>query len=126
LACQDKLPGIVGLQAKKIDVYFDKGSIELAEAAMLSLMDLKVLLKSDHRISKIKLSGFTDTVGRPDANKQLAADRCESVKQFLIDNGVDADKIDVKAIGERHPIADNRTPEGRAKNRRVTIMIEHG
>jgi len=125
LKCQDNLPGVAGLHAKKFEVYFEKGSMNLDELAMVTLLDLKETLFVDKRIVKITLSGYTDTLGRPDENKILAEQRCKSVRDYLLENGVDKSKIEVKAFGERRPIGDNRTQSGRAKNRHVLISLEY-
>lgn len=65
--------------------------------------------------------GYTDISGRLDKNIKLSQDRAESVKAFLVSNGVAADRIFTQGLGPENPIATNETPEGRSKNRRVEI-----
>ena len=76
-----------------------------------------------NRADKIKITGYTDNVGTPEYNTQLSQKRAESVRDYLVSIGVDANKMEVNAGGEANPIADNGTKEGRAKNRRVEIEV---
>jgi OOP family OmpA-OmpF porin len=69
--------------------------------------------------SKIELDGFASSEGTAAHNMRLSRDRANSVKTYLVNSGVDAKRIKVKAFGETHPIADNSTEEGRILNRRV-------
>ena len=69
--------------------------------------------------SKIELDGFASSEGTAAHNMRLSKDRANSVKTYLVNSGVDAKRIKVKAFGETHPIADNSTEEGRILNRRV-------
>ncbi|MGZ3755154.1 MAG: OmpA family protein [Mucilaginibacter sp.] len=65
------------------------------------------------------LAGYASSEGTAAHNMRLSKDRANSVKTYLVNSGVDAKKIKVKAFGETHPIADNSTEEGRVLNRRV-------
>lgn len=67
--------------------------------------------------------GHTDSVGSSDYNQKLSQRRAEAVKAYLASKGVEAARIYTEGKGEAQPMADNRTPEGRAKNRRVTVEI---
>jgi OOP family OmpA-OmpF porin len=69
--------------------------------------------------AKVELDGFASSEGTAAHNMVLSRDRANSVKTYLVNSGVDAKKIKVKAYGETHPIADNSTEEGRVLNRRV-------
>ena len=68
--------------------------------------------------------GHTDSVGSDSYNMKLGMHRAQAVKAFLVSEGMDANSIKVESYGERKPIADNKTREGRAKNRRVEIKLE--
>ena len=68
-------------------------------------------------------SDLTDNVGDDAKNMQLSHDRSQAVKNYLVAHGANADKIIVEYYGETRPIADNSTPEGRQKNRRVEMTI---
>ena len=71
----------------------------------------------------LEISGHTDDVGNADKNMVLSKKRAESVKRFLISKGVDETKLTIKFFGETAPIADNKTSEGRQKNRRVEMKV---
>jgi len=72
---------------------------------------------------EIKLEGHTDSNGTEEYNMRLSKNRVEAVKDFLVANGVDAKRIKTAHFGESKPIADNKTEEGRAKNRRVDMEV---
>jgi len=69
------------------------------------------------------IQGHTDNVGQVAANEKLSLSRAESVKKYLVSKGIEANRIYTEGKGASQPIADNRTPEGRAKNRRVEIEV---
>ena len=71
----------------------------------------------------LEISGHTDDVGNADKNMVLSKKRAESVKRFLISKGVTEAQLVIKFFGETAPIADNKTAEGRQKNRRVEMKI---
>ncbi|MDP9047026.1 MAG: OmpA family protein [Bacteroidota bacterium] len=69
--------------------------------------------------STLTLAGYASSEGTAAHNMRLSKDRANSVKTYLVNSGVDAKRLKVKAFGETHPIADNSTEEGRVQNRRV-------
>lgn len=71
----------------------------------------------------IRVEGHTDNVGSVPFNLALSEDRATSVLHFLVERGVVSSRIDVEGKGPLEPLADNETEEGRAKNRRVQIVI---
>lgn len=71
----------------------------------------------------IVVEGHTDSMGSDEHNQELSQRRAETVRTFLTSRGYDAARIGAVGIGEARPIADNATPEGRANNRRVEIVI---
>ncbi len=71
----------------------------------------------------IQINGHTDNIGETDNNMRLSEARAQSVKSFLIDLGCKAESMTIIGHGEKHPIASNETESGRAKNRRVEIVI---
>ena len=71
----------------------------------------------------IKIIGHTDSTGTPEYNKQLSLKRAEAVRDYLIELGADASKMEVAGMGEEQPIADNKTRDGRTQNRRVEVDV---
>ena len=87
-----------------------------------SLEELATVL-NERPTWKLEISGHTDNVGNEDKNMVLSKKRAESVKKFLVAQGVDETHLIIKFFGETAPIADNNTAEGRQKNRRVEMKI---
>ena len=98
------------------DVLKDEG-----KAAIQELAD-DINAKSG-TVVDVDVIGHTDSTGPEEYNEQLSLRRATSVKNFLVESGVDAGIIDVSGKGETMPIADNGTREGRAQNRRVEINV---
>jgi outer membrane protein OmpA-like peptidoglycan-associated protein len=71
----------------------------------------------------IKIGGYTDNSGDASSNLGLSQQRAESVMQQLTTLGIAPDRMEAKGYGEQHPIADNSTEEGRARNRRVAVQV---
>jgi len=71
------------------------------------------------------IEGRTDNVGREESNLRLSTKRAESVRTYLIEDfGIAANRLTARGYGSSRPIADNATPEGRQKNRRIEAVIE--
>ena len=69
------------------------------------------------------IEGYTDDVGTDEANLKLSQRRADSVKTYMASQGLPAEKIHTEGRGEREPIADNKTKEGRQENRRVDVAV---
>jgi len=110
------------LNAAFSNLEFGFGTYNLKHNSKGSLDELAELLKSKPEW-KIKLGGHTDNIGSKAAHMTLSKQRVESVKRYLAGKGVVPDRIITKYFGEKYPIADNSTPEGRQKNRRVEMLI---
>lgn len=104
------------------NIFFDTGSADLRPE---SYVELGVLYKMmvDNPSLKIEISGHTDNVGSAALNQRLSERRAESVVNFLIDRGIDRDRLTYKGYGFERPIASNETAEGRQKNRRTEFEI---
>ena len=76
-----------------------------------------------HRDLEIEVAGHTDSVGQGDSNYSLSERRAKTARDYLVDLGVDADRLTARGYGESQPVADNETAEGRADNRRVELRI---
>ncbi|MDM8537222.1 OmpA family protein [Desulfobacterales bacterium HSG17] len=108
----------------EVIVYFDYKNIAIKPEYQGDLENLASLMKEFPEISAI-IEGHTDSIASEKYNLKLSQERAESVKQFLTDKyGIDASRIELKAMGESMPASTNDTDEGRAKNRRaITITI---
>ena len=71
---------------------------------------------------RVEVAGHTDNAGSPEANQRLSQERAQAVMAALVGRGIKADRLTAKGYGQTTPIADNRTEEGRAKNRRVELV----
>jgi outer membrane protein OmpA-like peptidoglycan-associated protein len=79
-------------------------------------------LLNGHADLKLSIEGHTDNVGTPAANKTLSEQRAQAVMAAVLKGGVAASRVSAVGWGQEKPIADNRSEEGRAKNRRVEIV----
>jgi OmpA-OmpF porin, OOP family len=104
------------------DAFFDFDKAVLKPAGQASLDDLVGKLK-DINLEVIIAVGHTDSVGTDAYNQKLSVRRAEAVKAYLQGKGVESSRIYTEGKGESQPVADNKTAEGRAKNRRVEIEV---
>ncbi|HLS94244.1 OmpA family protein [Sphingobacterium allocomposti] len=104
------------------DLLFPTNSSYLTDKAKVELSKLAKLLKEDTS-KKIRVDGHTDSTGEAGYNQWLSEKRAASVKKFLEDAGIASSRITTKGVGQTKPVADNKTPEGRQKNRRVEVII---
>lgn len=104
-------------------VLFETAKSELLPIARQKLKAVADALKLQTEDKTIVVEGHTDSRGSDQMNMQLSRDRAESVREYLVSQGVDASRIQVVGRGETMPIADNATAEGRANNRRVEIIV---
>jgi outer membrane protein OmpA-like peptidoglycan-associated protein len=72
---------------------------------------------------RIQVSGHTDDVGDDASNQTLSENRAKAVHDYLVQNGITADRLRFKGFGETKPIETNDTPEGRARNRRTEFVV---
>ena len=99
---------------------FDKSNIKPEAGAIL---DRLVAFMKENKDKKAALSGHTDNIGTDAYNQKLSQRRVNSVKDYVVKKGVESGRISGQGFGESKPIADNKTKEGRAKNRRVEIKV---
>jgi OOP family OmpA-OmpF porin len=105
-------------------IQFETGKSSFTPAAEATLTDLYNQLTVGSL--SVQIEGHTDNVGSPDKNKALSEARAFAVKNWLQEKAptlFPANRINVRAYGDASPVASNATPEGRAKNRRVTIIL---
>jgi outer membrane protein OmpA-like peptidoglycan-associated protein len=111
-----------GLVVNMADVLFETGKYALSTDAQLKLAKLSGIIQA-HPGLNLAVEGYTDTTGAADFNMKLSQARADTVRQFLIAQGLSADTITSKGLGEADPIADNSTAAGRKLNRRVEIIV---
>ncbi len=101
---------------------FATGNDVIKKESYSSLDELAKLLAKKPKW-RLKISGHTDNQGLPAANLKLSQKRGEAVKKYLVKKGIEENRFKVEWFGQTQPIADNKTPEGRQKNRRVEMLI---
>ncbi len=104
-------------------VLFASGKSELLPAAQSKLNEVATVLAKQGDDKKIVVEGYTDSQGADAFNQTLSESRAASVRTYLTNHGVDSSKITSQGFGKGSPVADNASPEGRANNRRVEIVI---
>ena len=105
-------------------VLFKTNAATLLPIAEQQLRKVAEALNEYDEARKIVVAGHTDSRGSGSSNRRLSLARAESVRAFLVNSGVSPDRVSASGRGEDEPIADNRTAEGRANNRRVEIIVE--
>jgi outer membrane protein OmpA-like peptidoglycan-associated protein len=101
-------------------ITFETDSATLRPTSREQLSNIAAILKAYPPV-RVKIGGYTDNSGDAGANLRLSQSRAEAVMNQLRDMGVASSRLDAEGYGDQHPIADNSTPEGRAKNRRVAV-----
>jgi outer membrane protein OmpA-like peptidoglycan-associated protein len=115
--------GAQGMQMTLDDVAFAPGRAALRAEAKASLGKLVAFVNKEPG-KPIRIEGHTDSRGNANANQILSQKRADSVRDALIAAGVAANRMSSVGLGEDNPVADNETEEGRAKNRRVDVILE--
>lgn len=124
LACTAKLLPVNFDQIRKSEVGFPGGGVVLDPLAMAKLEILLDFLKADPSVNRIQLDGHADNSGNRLTNRDLSRRRALAVMEYLKASGIAAEQIVMRFHGERYPLAPNTSEANRAKNRRVTILLE--
>ncbi|MBN2530298.1 MAG: OmpA family protein [Deltaproteobacteria bacterium] len=103
-------------------VNFDMGTANMTKSSTQKLQPLVDYMSIKPEIY-VELSGHTDNLGDAEKNLNLSLARAQAVKNYLVSKGIDAGRIAVTGYGDQKPIASNKTPEGRQKNRRTEVRI---
>ena len=111
----------IRLQAPEA-ITFQTGSATL-QPQFMSVLDQLAQSLQQYPNTIVRIEGHTDSTGSAAFNQTLSENRAQAVASYLIQRGVPANRIQTVGFGATRPIADNRTPEGRAKNRRVEILL---
>nr|WP_322022705.1 OmpA family protein [Burkholderia sp. BCC1977] len=113
-------PAVVTLDSMSL---FDSGNARLKTGTTRAMVDALELIKA-HPGKRVLIAGYADDQGRPDRNLTLSIDRASAVRDWLVDaSGIPPTQFAIQGYGDTRPVADNTTPEGRAKNRRVEITL---
>lgn len=104
-------------------VLFTSGKSDLLPIARDKLDKVAEVLQEQDPNKKFVVEGHTDSVGSEENNRRLSQDRADAVRSYLVSRGVPASQISAVGKGESSPVADNKTPDGRANNRRVEIVV---
>jgi outer membrane protein OmpA-like peptidoglycan-associated protein len=111
-----------GLVVNMADVLFDFGKYDLKTDAKIKLAKLGGIIQA-HPGLHLAIEGHTDNIGSDEANMKLSQQRADTVRDFLVQQGLAADALTAVGMGKTDPVADNSTNEGRQKNRRVEIIV---
>ena len=111
-----------GLVITMADVLFDTGKYELRQPTREALARLSGIVLA-HPGLKLEVEGHTDSTGSDDLNQTLSEQRADTVRGYLVQQGLAADSITAKGFGKTSPVADNTTAAGRQKNRRVELVV---
>jgi OmpA-OmpF porin, OOP family len=101
---------------------FRSNSAELEPSSAGVLIEVGTAMMV-HPKATIRVEGHTDSMGTIEDNRRLSAGRARAVKDYLVNQGVDPERIEAVGLGAERPVADNETPEGRAQNRRTELVI---
>ncbi|MBI2721661.1 MAG: OmpA family protein [Bacteroidetes bacterium] len=104
------------------NIYYNTNSAQIKEESKLILQSFAEYMAENPNM-KVEIQGHTDNVGNPKDNEALSTNRAFSIKELLEANKIDGSRITAKGYGQSKPVADNKTEEGRAKNRRTEFLI---
>lgn len=120
------VPVVVAPTSEKVsfaaDAFFDFDKATLKPEGKSKLDQLAAQLGGIN-LEVIIAVGHTDSVGTDAYNQKLSVRRADAVKAYLVNKGVESNRVYTEGKGEKQPVADNKTAEGRAKNRRVEIEV---
>jgi OOP family OmpA-OmpF porin len=101
---------------------FDTGKATLQSSSQEQLDNVAAILKAYPNVH-VKVGGYTDNSGKAAANLKLSDDRAKNVMEALVAGGIDKARLEAKGYGDAHPVASNDTEEGRAQNRRISLLV---
>ncbi|WP_304504117.1 OmpA family protein [Corallococcus sp. EGB] len=103
-------------------VDFKTGSSQLTPKSQRMVGELGNVMQ-EKADTRVRITGYTDSTGNADANRQLSQSRAESVRRALVRRGIPQDRIEVSGEGDANPIASNDTAQGRVQNRRIEVQV---
>ena len=128
---ENKLATFIADSSKTVDtttwfdfdrLTFDTGKDTLQASSQEQLNNVAAILKA-YPNAHVKIGGYTDNTGGAAANLKLSDDRAKNVMAALVAGGIDSSRLEAKGYGEEHPVASNATEEGRAQNRRISLLV---
>ena len=125
--CPAKDEQLVAIQKGSLEikqaVFFNTGKATIQQRSFRMLDQVAWVIQQHPEIEKIVIEGHSDNVGDAEVNRRLSLARAESVKDYLVQKGVEASRLDTKGYGPDRPLLPNKTAKGRAANRRVAFTI---
>jgi outer membrane protein OmpA-like peptidoglycan-associated protein/tetratricopeptide (TPR) repeat protein len=113
----------IGTTAVMVNILFETGKASLRTESISELDKIRDFLQNSPSI-RIQINGHTDNIGNANSNKQLSRKRAESVKEYLVNNGIEASRLSVMGYGQERPLVSNDDEqEGRELNRRTEIEV---
>jgi outer membrane protein OmpA-like peptidoglycan-associated protein len=103
-------------------ILFNSGKSSFQKQTIPVLQAITAILK-EYPTAKFSLEGHTDNTGSDALNQKLSEERAAAVKNFLVENGIDASRLSSKGFGESAPVDSNKTAKGKANNRRVEVKL---
>ncbi|MEJ7769876.1 MAG: OmpA family protein [Chitinophagaceae bacterium] len=104
------------------NIFFDNNKYELKPSSQVELATVVQLLKENPAL-RIQINGHTDNIGRPADNLALSNERAHAVIKYLASNGIDSKRLTFKGFGDSQPLSENKSEEGRARNRRTELKV---
>ena len=109
-------------QTATLKVNFAPAKYDISEELISQLQEFALFLK-ENRGYQVVIYGYTDSLGRKESNRKLSQNRANSIKEVLTRYGISITRLTSIGKGDANPIADNKTKEGRAKNRRIEVEL---
>jgi outer membrane protein OmpA-like peptidoglycan-associated protein len=112
----------VGAKMELYNIYYETDSFRILPQSEPELSKLVVFLKNNAGL-KVQIQGHTDSSGNPERNQKLSEMRASSVVDYLVNHGIAKSRLQSEGYGDKVPVTDNATEEGRRQNRRTTVKI---
>jgi outer membrane protein OmpA-like peptidoglycan-associated protein len=120
--CEQRIDAV--MSGRRLD--FEPGTYDLTGPSRDTLGAVYRVLSACPASARVTISGYTDNVGDGVVNQLISQARAQAVADALVNKGLSADRIAVRGYGAALPVADNATPEGRERNRRVVFSVNAG